>query len=76
MEDVLRSKGVYHITVGKENKPIDDENKFKWDNKSDKASGIIRMSISLDLRFHLQGIDGPDKTWEMLEVVFGKHNIV
>jgi hypothetical protein len=34
------------------------------------------MSISLDLRFHLQGIDGIDKAWENLEVVFGKHNII
>jgi hypothetical protein len=34
------------------------------------------MSISHDLRFHLQGIDGPDKDWEKLEVVFGKHNVI
>jgi hypothetical protein len=34
------------------------------------------MSISHDLRFHLQGLDAPNKSWEKIEVVFGKHNII
>jgi hypothetical protein len=59
MEDVLRSKGLYQITLGKEQEPIDDEKYVKWDNRNDEAHGLIRMSISPDLRFHLQGIDGP-----------------
>jgi hypothetical protein len=54
MEDVLRSKGLYLITLGKEIEPVDDQKKGKWDNKSDEACGLIGMSISLDLRFHLQ----------------------
>ena len=32
------------------------------------------MSISTDLWFHIYGIDEPDKAWEKLENVFGKHN--
>ena len=32
------------------------------------------MSISIDLRFHISGIDEPDKAWEKLESVFGKYN--
>ena len=32
------------------------------------------MSISTDLQFHISGIDEPDKAWEKLESVFGKHN--
>ena len=32
------------------------------------------MSISTDLRFHISGIDEPDKAWETLESVFGKQN--
>ena len=32
------------------------------------------MPISTDLRFHISGIDEPDKAWEKLECVFGKHN--
>ena len=32
------------------------------------------MSISTHLRFHISGIDEPDKSLEKLEFVFGKHN--
>ena len=32
------------------------------------------MSISIDLHFHIFGIDEPDKAWEKLESMFGKHN--
>jgi hypothetical protein len=76
MEDVSRSKGLYHITLEKELEHTDDENKFKWANKSDDACGLIRISISPNLRFHLQGIDALDATWNKLEDVFGKHNII
>ena len=34
------------------------------------------MSISPDLRFHIQEIDDPDEAWEKLESMFGKHNII
>jgi hypothetical protein len=76
MEDLLRSKGLYQITLGKELEPTDDEKYVKWINRNDEARGLIKMSISPDLRFHLQGIDAPNKAWEKLEVVFGKHNII
>ena len=61
MEDLLRSKDFYQITLGKETKPTDANKKFKWDNRNDKARGIIRMFISPDLRFHLQQIDKPNE---------------
>jgi hypothetical protein len=60
MADLLRAKGLYWITLGKEKEPTDDENKFKWVNRNDKVRGLIEMSISPDLRFHLQEIDHPD----------------
>jgi hypothetical protein len=34
------------------------------------------MSISPDLRFHLQGNDDPNEVWENIEYVIGKHNII
>jgi hypothetical protein len=76
MEDLLRSKGLYWITLGKEKTPIDDDKKFKWANRSDEARGLIRMPISLDLRFHLKEIDDPNEAWENIESVFGKLNII
>jgi hypothetical protein len=76
MEDLLRSKGVYQITLGKETTPTDDDNKFKWDNRNEEAHGLIRMFISPDLRFHIQSIDKPKEAWEKIEFVFGKHNVI
>jgi hypothetical protein len=43
---------------------------------NDEAQGLIKMSISSNLRFHLQGINVADESWETLEVVFGKNNII
>jgi hypothetical protein len=76
MEDLLRSKGLYQITLGKEKASTDDVKKVKWANKSDEARGLIRMSISPDLRFHLKKIDDPGEAWEKIESVFGKLNII
>lgn len=74
MEDVLQSKGLYHITLGKEKFPTNATKKVKWNNKNDEACGLIRMFISSDLWFRLQGINALDESWVKLEVVFGKHN--
>jgi hypothetical protein len=37
MEDVLRSKGLYQIILGKEKEPIDDEKYAKSVNMNDEA---------------------------------------
>ena len=74
MDDVLQSRGLFKITSGKEIEPIDDHKKIKWENRCDEAHGLIGISISTDLWFHISGIDEPDKAWENLESVFGKHN--
>jgi hypothetical protein len=39
MEDLLRSKGMYQITLGKEKEPTDDEN---------KSNGLIGMTKHVD----------------------------
>jgi hypothetical protein len=76
MEDLLRSKGLYRITMGTETAPTDDDNKAKWNNRNDEARGLIGMSISPDLRYHLQGVDDPKEAWDKIESVFGKLNII
>jgi hypothetical protein len=76
MEDLLRSKGMYQISMGKETAPTDDDKKSKWDNRNDEARGLIGISISPDLRYHLQGIDDPEAAWDKIESVFGKLNII
>jgi hypothetical protein len=76
MEDLLRSKGLYQITLGKEKSPIDADKKAKWDNRNDEARRLIKISISPDLRYHLQDIDDPKEGWNTIEFVFGKLNII
>jgi hypothetical protein len=63
MEDLLRTKILYQITLGKEKTPIDDDKKLKCNNRSDEACGLITMPISPDLRFHLKEIDDPEEAW-------------
>jgi hypothetical protein len=65
MEDLLRSKGIYIITLGINIAPDDDEKKHKWE-KNDQARGLIEMSIFSDLKFHLEAEDSPIKSWEKL----------
>ena len=74
MEDVLRSRELFKITSGKETEPANDDKIIKWANRCDEARGLIGMSISTDLWFHISGIDEPDIAWEKLESVFSKHN--
>ena len=74
MEDLLRSKGLYRITLGIEATPNEDEKQDKWENKNDQDCGLMGMSIFPDLRFHLEGEDSPIKAWEKLNSVFGIKN--
>ena len=60
MEDVLGSRGLFRITSGKKIEPTDDDKQIKWANRCDEARGLIGMSISTDLRFHISGIDDPE----------------
>jgi hypothetical protein len=50
--------------------------KSKWVNKNEKTRGLIKISISHDLRFHLQGINDLGDALTKLETMFGKHNII
>ena len=74
MDDVLWSRGLFRITSGKETEPTDDDKKIKWENRCDEAHGLIGMSISTVLQFHISGFGEPRKSWEKLESVFGIHN--
>ena len=76
MEDLLRSKGLYRITLGKEKAPTNADKKAKWNNRNDKERGLIKISISPDLRYLLQDIDDPKEAWDTIESVFGKLNII
>ena len=74
MEDLLRSKGLYRIATGQEKKPKDEDKVDKWENRQDQASGLIGMSISLDLRFHIAELDTPHEALEQITKVSGIKN--
>ena len=61
IEDVLRSRGLFKITSGKEIEPTGDDKKIKWANRCYEARGLIGMPISTGLRFHIFGNDEPDQ---------------
>ena len=66
-------QGTFQDNLREKKEPTDDK-KIKWENRCDEARGLIGMSISTDLRFHISDLDEPDKAWKKLESVFGKHN--
>ena len=66
-EDILRSKGICIITLGLETAPTDAKNKAKWDNTNYSTHCLIGMSISLDLRFHIDGLDSLIEAWKKFE---------
>ena len=60
---ILISKGLYRIAIGQETKPSDDDKVAKQENKRDQAQGLIGMSISQDLRFHIITLTPLMKPW-------------
>ena len=72
--DLLRSKGLYRIASGQETKPQDEDKTAKWEKRQDQARGLIGMSISPDLRFHIVEIDTPDEELKRITKVFGIKN--
>ena len=69
MEILLREKGIYSVTMETKAYPIADAKKIKWNNMRDEAYGILCMSISRDLLFHLDGLKSPNEVWENIEEI-------
>ena len=69
---MLRVKGLYEVTMETEAGPNAATEKIKWHNKRDEAYGLLCLSISRDLLFHLDGLTSPNEVWEKLEEIFGK----
>ena len=72
MEILLRSKGLYKVTMETEVEPNAAAEKIKWRNKRDKAYGLLFLSISRDLPFHIDRLTSPNEVWENIEELFGK----
>ena len=66
MEILLRAKGLYIVTMAIEADPNAAAEKIKWHNRSDEAYGLLCLSISRDLLFHLDGLKSPMKYGRIL----------
>src|SRR5713101_19846 len=72
MEILLRAKGLYRVTMAIEAEPNAATKKIKWNNRRDEAYGLLCLSISRDLLFHLDGLTLPNEVSENLVEIFGK----
>ena len=72
MEILLREKGLYRVTMEIEAEPNAAAEKIKWHNRRDEAYGLMCLSISRDLLFHLDGLTSPNEVWENLSDLFEK----
>ena len=68
----MRAKGLYRVTMATKVEPNAAAEKIKWLNRRDEAYGLLCLSISRDLLFHLDGLTLPNEVWEKLVEIFGK----
>ena len=72
MEILFREKGLYRVTMETETNPNEAAEKIKYHNMRDEAYGLLCLSISRDLLFHLDGLTSPSEVWEKIVEIFGK----
>ena len=60
MEIILRVKGLYRVTMAIEADPNAAAEEIKWHNRRDEAYGLLCLSISRDLLFHIDGLTSPN----------------
>ena len=68
----MRVKGIYRVTMATEADPNVAIEKIKWHNRRDEAYGLLCLSVSRDLLFHLDGLTSPNEVWEKLVELFVK----
>ena len=68
----LGSKGLYRFTMGKEVEPNSTIEKAKYFNILDEAYGLLCLSISREILFHIDCLITPNEFWVKLETLFGK----
>ena len=67
----MRSKFLYIITMGTETEPNSIVEKSKYFNRLDEEFGMLCLSISGDLLFHVDGIGTPNEFWLNIDSLFG-----
>ena len=70
MEILLRVKCLYKFTMATEAEPNAAAKKIKWHNGRDEAYGLLCLSISRDLLFHIDGLTSLNEVWENIVEIF------
>ena len=70
IEILLRAKGLYRVTMETEVDPNAVAEKIKCHNRRDEAYGLLCLSISRDLLFHLDAVTSPNYVWKKIEDIF------
>ena len=73
MEILLREKVLYRVTMAAKAEPNATTEKIKWHNRRDEAYGLLCLSISRSLLFHLDGLTSPNEVWENIVDIFWKY---
>ena len=68
----LRSKGLYRITMGTENKPNSAVEKSKYFNRLDEAFEMLCLNIWRDALFHVYSLTTPNEVWLKINSLFRK----
>ena len=68
----LISKGLYRVTMGTEVEANSAVEKTKYFNRLDEAYGMLGLSISREILFHIDYLKTPNDLWVKLETLFGK----
>ena len=57
----LRAKGLYRVTMGTEVEPNSVVDKAKYFNRLDEAYGLLCLSISREILFHIDSLTTPNE---------------
>ena len=57
-----------------EAEPILNNDKEKYFNRLDEAFGYLSLSISLNIRFHIKGLNTPKDIWDNIASLFDKQD--
>ena len=68
---LLRSKGLYRVSIALEKEPNFVVEKAKWHNRLDEAYGFLWLSIYPDLLFNISGLTTPYQVCTKIESLFG-----
>ena len=71
-DTVERERTLQGVSMEIEARPNSATENIKWHNRRDEAYGLLCLSISRDLLFHLDGLTSPNELWEKLVEIFGK----